>query len=183
MHAHGDPQGTTADVGVSQWSKGGIKSQQKRTLCWPSSRNLLPLVRQREDIYTLWTAFLVAVLGLPRTHASIHRSLCDQRQASEGRVVRSRMPAETVNLLCLLSSWYRILCSWESQCQVHRLLWDVYRMSCLQSGYWSHSWYCLTLLPILSHCLVPSLVILSLFSLGILYVSSHLPIFLKSFSN
>lgn len=83
-------------MGVSQWSKSGIKSQQKRTLCWPSSRNVLPLICQREDIHTLWTALLVAVLGLAWTHASIPRSLCDQRQVSEGRVVRSRMPAETV---------------------------------------------------------------------------------------
>ena len=78
-------------------------------------------VHHLEDTYTPWAESLGAGPGRPCTHTSIPQLLCDQRQASDRRAARSRMPTEAVNLRSLLSSWHTILRSWESQCQMHSL--------------------------------------------------------------
>lgn len=86
MCVHKDPQRVSADVRTSQWSKGGIKSQQKIIFSCPSSMNLLPLFHHLEDV--LWTASLVVVTGLYWRHPSLLQPLCNQCQVFERRVAQ-----------------------------------------------------------------------------------------------
>ena len=134
-------------------------------------------VHHLEDTYMLWATSLGAGPGRPCTHTSIPRLLCDQRQASDRQAARSRMPTETVNLHSLLSSWYTILCSWASQCRMHSLR----RASAEGPICELHSDLILrtVVLRFFPTVSVSSLAIPNLFSLGILYISSHVSVFLK----